>query len=745
MATIQPENNYVRYDKNKSYKGSVTLIAGITQKNDQTFALMCTPDIQVNDDDKRLNQELADIHAIHEHHIQDEFDEHRIAGTLSEVKDDKFTIQEPTVRIDAAGHIDSNALDTYTIEASDRWLHFQTEPKEQTSETGKITITHTLRRTTEGEANAAQYGLRQNETIESLDVDNTFEVPEFDVDEAGHITYANTNTVTIPENFTTLTVNGNSDDVINLDAKTGKITATTLTDGITITPTNKWIRFNTNGKETKVAHLVAPIPVTTSTPSTDLDTNDGSFTSVNNTYMYDEAGHIVSTNQDTHTYKLPHNYETITVSKDETVNPLVSAEGQIKPDVFNDDLKIKEGNKWINIAANQNNHSVTFGHILTGNGIVTKGDNTAQTPKFGETFKVPYVEIDEAGHTTLLTDHLVTIPIGSHTKDTDGNVIIDFNITPTTGATTDTREYVGNLVLTQFIQGTDNTDVAPTDTISEAFSKVQKQINEEETARTNAIKTEQEARSAADKTLTDNLNQEIKDRIAADTTLTTNLNQEISDRKAAVKEVADNLAQELKDRAQGDTDTLKSAKDYTDDAVSRIMGGQETYQSFKDISDYITTHGKDASNMLASIQTNTKNITANTNDIKGIKEDYSTTDEVTQMIKDAIAAVFADYDLELKMPSVTSSVEGDIVTCEISEFADECEIYLEKYLEQNENVVTNSAPMKMTREDESNTFTYTFDSENDDEGQYKCKIIRTHNSKERTIYSDIITYTKAGE
>nr|DAF58777.1 MAG TPA: hypothetical protein [Siphoviridae sp. ctxMM9] len=69
MATIQPDNNYVKYNKNNSYKGTVTLIAGITQKNNQTFALMCSPDIQVNDDDKRLNEELADIHGIYEHHV----------------------------------------------------------------------------------------------------------------------------------------------------------------------------------------------------------------------------------------------------------------------------------------------------------------------------------------------------------------------------------------------------------------------------------------------------------------------------------------------------------------------------------------------------------------------------------------------------------------------------------------------------------------------------------------------------
>lgn len=716
MATIQPDNNYVKYNKNDSYKGTVTLIAGITQKNNQTFALMCSPDIQVNDNDKRLNEELADIHAIHEHHIQDEFNQHRIAGTLSETKDDKFTIQEPTVKIDAAGHIDSNALDTYTVEASDKWLHFQTESKAQDKDVGKIIITHTLRRTKKGEENATQYGLRQNETIESLEADHTFEVPEFDVDEAGHITYANTNTVTIPENFTTLTVNGNSDATVNLDAKTGIITATTLTDGITITPTNKWIRFSTEGKETKVAHLVAPIETQDPKETMDLDKSDGTFINENHLYNYDDAGHITHVAHYIGTYKLPHNYETITVSKDETANPLTSTEGQIKPDVFNDDLKIQEGNKWINIAANQKNDSITFGHALTGNGPVVKGDETAQTPEFGGTFKVPYIKIDEAGHTTLLKDHLVTIPIGSHTPGTDGNVIVDFNMTPATGATTDTRAYVGTLTLTQFEQKADNTDIASTDTINAAFSKVQQQINEEETARANAIKTEQETRSTADKTLTDNLNQEIKDR------------------------------------ATKDTETLTSANKYTDDAVSRIMGGQETYQSFKDISDYISTHGKEASKMLTGIQTNTKNIEANTkaietnaNNISGIKKDYSNTEQVTQMIKDAIAAVFNDYDLELKMPDVSSSISGDIVTCEVTNFADECEIYLEKYLDQNQNTVAVSAPMKMTRVDNTNTFTYTFDSVNDEEGQYKCKVVRTHNGKERTEYFGMITYTKAGE
>ena len=44
-----------------AYSGSVTLISGITQKNNGTFPLVNAPAVQVDDTGKRLDAKLAEL------------------------------------------------------------------------------------------------------------------------------------------------------------------------------------------------------------------------------------------------------------------------------------------------------------------------------------------------------------------------------------------------------------------------------------------------------------------------------------------------------------------------------------------------------------------------------------------------------------------------------------------------------------------------------------------------------------
>jgi hypothetical protein len=50
----------------------------------------------------------------------------------------------------------------------------------------------------------------------------------------------------------------------------------------------------------------------------------------------------------------------------------------------------------------------------------SKGDTTAQTPGFGDTFKALSATVDSLGHTTTLGEHTVTIPDAVATPSTDG-------------------------------------------------------------------------------------------------------------------------------------------------------------------------------------------------------------------------------------------------------------------------------------------------------------------------------------
>lgn len=52
----------------------------------------------------------------------------------------------------------------------------------------------------------------------------------------------------------------------------------------------------------------------------------------------------------------------------------------------------------------------TFSHATSGATAGSYGDSSAQTPDFGDTFKVPYVTVNDTGHVTGISEHTVTIP-----------------------------------------------------------------------------------------------------------------------------------------------------------------------------------------------------------------------------------------------------------------------------------------------------------------------------------------------
>ena len=52
------------------------------------------------------------------------------------------------------------------------------------------------------------------------------------------------------------------------------------------------------------------------------------------------------------------------------------------------------GNRWLTLAADTTNKTITIGHASAGTASSTVGDNDTQTPDFNATFKVPYIGID---------------------------------------------------------------------------------------------------------------------------------------------------------------------------------------------------------------------------------------------------------------------------------------------------------------------------------------------------------------
>lgn len=140
-----------------------------------------------------------------------------------------------------------NTQDTLAINTGNKWI----ELKSPSSDKSVITIGHEVHTFKSGKANT-YYGLTQNETVSSLDTDNTFEVPCFKFDEAGHITEAETHSVVLPDNFKNIKVtSSNQENSIGL-SQTGTIEADTMEDTLTLAEGDRWINLAVDSKEDKI-------------------------------------------------------------------------------------------------------------------------------------------------------------------------------------------------------------------------------------------------------------------------------------------------------------------------------------------------------------------------------------------------------------------------------------------------------------------------------------------------------------
>jgi hypothetical protein len=87
----------------------------------------------------------------------------------------------------------------------------------------------------------------------------------------------------------------------------------------------------------------------------------------------------------------------------------------------------------------------------------------------------------------------VTIPKGSLTDDeaNGADVITQLSFVDTAGALSTTRVNISQLLLTDYSKVNNNEDIKADDKLGEALSKLQTQIHEEETNRSNAITDEE--------------------------------------------------------------------------------------------------------------------------------------------------------------------------------------------------------------------------------------------------------------
>lgn len=394
-----------------------------------------------------------------------------------------------------------------------------------------------------------RYGLPQDKDISTLDAKNgiedanTFNVPYVEIDEAGHIVYAETHTVQLPEGYTTINIGAPKSDDLTSDELAGKatVTADTLTESLTIDPSNKWIRLNaenTAGSDTiTIGHEIHTITPTTSNQDLDSDTQQSIFTT--QTVTWDEAGHIIG--EDTKTWTLPDSFHNIKVIGESTsVNNGNLKDGDIAADETFDTLTFEPSNRWIRLYGNEESDIVQIGHLTQG--IAGKYTGTdLEFTEFGGTVTIYGYETDNAGHIISNPTYSLTLPKGSYKEDenNNANVLTSLSFTDTTGALVGSKTNIGNLLLTDYTtENITSAAIEATDSLNIAIAKIEAQIKAEAASREFAITLERSTRESAVNTLQQNIDKEIEDREAAIDGLDEKISQEIEDRQTAVTEEA---------------------------------------------------------------------------------------------------------------------------------------------------------------------------------------------------------------
>ena len=490
-----------------------------------------------------------------------------IALLAQSSSEDPITVSDGTQSADST-------IDTFTFATGNQWIEARIDED-------KITLAHAPI-DADAQQNWEFKSTASSDWQDAVADGNELIIPTFEIDNAGHIVRNSNVKFYIPNNFRNISVVAATGEDVNSTQAEGKLEADSVIDTWSIAPQNKWLRVAADVDKDQItighsyseqsAHNFADnVEIVSALDGTSQKDNEITFP----TLKTDNAGHIIGYQDNT--FYIPHTFKNIHLLAQSTASTAVAAsDTKVEMDAENivDTFTFATGNKWVQTTGDITNDRITFSHILSG---VTAGEygtdnNTALTPKFGDTFEVPGYKVDVAGHVTSSSEHTVMIPKGSYENNAStgkANVITGMTFEPTTGAIVTTSENIGTLVLTGYSLGsTASAAVIATDSLNTAIAKIEAQIKAETTARTSADTTltnnlnkEIEDRKAADTTLTNNLNTEISNRSTADTTLTNNLNKEIEDRKTADGTLQTNINNEIDNRTQAIKDAISQIMD----------------------------------------------------------------------------------------------------------------------------------------------------------------------------------------
>ena len=431
-----------------------------------------------------------------------------------------------------------------------------------------------------------------------------FQDLKFDI--AGHVTDNQIHTYTLPYGYKYFETNGLSNEhkkdlyTKNADNEAGnseekdtegivnKTEAHNTQDLLAINPANKWIQtqfVDNDGRQDElvIAHEIHSIDERDSengdkdasnkgTSHTNPNKETGATNEINLTmydWSYDKAGHITSKRK--HTYTLPFGYKTFT---DGTNNSIANS--------TQDTFKFI-GDSWLKPTVA--NDQITYTHIGPVNGMDLAA--TSASPKFKGTFDIITWGFDELGHKNQKNKQTITLPTltkeDNDINSTGYNLIsnIEFIDDDSQGQKLQvTRKLVGEVPITNYALADKSEKLNASDTINQAFGKLQAQINaldlEENSSTTQFISkiSQVDGKVTVERAAAGTLQlgtASTDGTIPADSSL----NNAFNITNVRIKAEEDALAKEIQDR-QDAIDALTGTKDYS-----------EHFNTMKEIADWL--------------------------------------------------------------------------------------------------------------------------------------------------------------
>lgn len=132
-------------------------------------------------------------------------------------------------------------------------------------------------------------------------------------------------------------------------------------------------------------------------------------------------------------------YGKISLTQSDATSAITTNTTQLVAATYNEAMTLKAGNKWVQFAGTNGtsgNDVLTVAHSLSGATAGSYGDSSAQTPGYGQTFKVPYLTVDAGGHITAVSEHTVAIPPSDEQNTTytfASGTTGNFTVTPSDG------------------------------------------------------------------------------------------------------------------------------------------------------------------------------------------------------------------------------------------------------------------------------------------------------------------------